>query len=207
MTARNTLGELLDPCSWSGGTVIGVPCDQVNPIYHLSGDPVNQSGWIHTHACDQRMFTNIGPFELPANEKVDIWTAYIVGRGNNNLNSVTKLKEFTSAAHNFYKSNFSQLPLSVDEKHMIADDYYLFQNYPNPFNPITIIRYFIPSEGLVTLKVYDILGQEVKTLVNEFKQANKYEVKFESSGLASGVYIYRIQVNEYNQSKKMIILK
>jgi hypothetical protein len=207
MSGKNILGQYTDPCNWSYGNIFGVPCSEVNPIYHYSGDPVNSFGWVHKTPCDQRIWTNIGPFNLPQNEKVDIWVAYVVGRGNNNLNSVTKLKEFTSATHNFYKSNFSQLPLSIDEKHMISDDYYLFQNYPNPFNPVTIIRYFIPSEGLVTLKVYDILGQEVKTLVNEYKQANKYEVKFESSGLASGVYIYRIQVNEYNQSKKMIILK
>jgi hypothetical protein len=86
-------------------------------------------------------------------------------------------------------------------------EYALEQNYPNPFNPTTTIRYQLPKDGMVTLKVYDILGAEVVTLVNEEKAAGKYEANFDASRLASGVYIYRIQVNEFNSVKKMVLLK
>ena len=86
-------------------------------------------------------------------------------------------------------------------------EYDLSQNYPNPFNPSTTIKYQIPKDGIVTLKVYDILGSEVVTLVNEEKVAGKYEVNFDASRLASGVYLYRIKVNDFYSTKKMVFLK
>ena len=86
-------------------------------------------------------------------------------------------------------------------------DYDLAQNYPNPFNPSTTIKYQIPKDGIVTLKIYDILGKEVKTLVNEQKPTGRYEVKFDASELATGVYIYRIKVNDFVSVKKMVLLK
>jgi hypothetical protein len=85
--------------------------------------------------------------------------------------------------------------------------YELSQNYPNPFNPSTTIKYQIPKDGLVTLKVYDILGAEVATLVNEEKIAGKYETNFDASRLASGVYLYRLKVNDFVSVKKMMLLK
>ncbi len=83
----------------------------------------------------------------------------------------------------------------------------LSQNYPNPFNPITKINYSLPNQVNVTLKVYDILGRLVKTLVNEFKVAGNYSVSFDGSGLASGVYFYKIEAGEFVQSKKMVLVK
>ena len=85
--------------------------------------------------------------------------------------------------------------------------YILYQNYPNPFNPSTTLKYQIPQNGFVTLKVYDILGKEVATLVNEVKTQGRYEVNFNASNLASGVYLYRLNVNDYVDVKKMILLK
>jgi hypothetical protein len=85
--------------------------------------------------------------------------------------------------------------------------YYLSQNFPNPFNPVTTIRYQIPKPGVVTLKVYDIIGREVATLVNENKIEGSYDYSFNAARLASGVYIYQLKVNDYVSSKKMILLK
>jgi hypothetical protein len=85
--------------------------------------------------------------------------------------------------------------------------YSLNQNYPNPFNPSTIIRYSIPKDGLVMLKVYDILGRELETLVNETKQSGEYEVNFSGHNLASGVYIYRLTSGTFTQTKKMQFIK
>jgi hypothetical protein len=96
----------------------------------------------------------------------------------------------------------------------------LEQNYPNPFNPNTTIRYSIPSvianevkqSQLVTLKVYDVLGNEIATLVNEEQTAGKYEIEFEShSGevrnLVSGIYFYQLKAGEFMETKKMLLLK
>jgi hypothetical protein len=105
----------------------------------------------------------------------------------------------TLSKKNFNKVNFtgSEIPIT----------YELSNNFPNPFNPSTTIRYQIPQDGIVTLKIYDILGSEVATLVNEEKLAGKYEVNFNASSLASGVYIYKIQSGSFINSKKMILLK
>jgi len=90
---------------------------------------------------------------------------------------------------------------------LVPEEYTLMQNYPNPFNPSTTIKYQLPNSGIVTLKVYDILGKEVASLVNEEKSLGRYVVNFNASLLASGVYLYRLMVNDYVDVKKMILLK
>ena len=94
-----------------------------------------------------------------------------------------------------------QIPNSVPSK------YTLSQNYPNPFNPTTNIKYSIPQSGFVTLKVYNMLGQEVATLVNQQQNTGDYNVDFNASNLASGVYMYRIQSGNVSITKKMMLLK
>jgi len=85
--------------------------------------------------------------------------------------------------------------------------YKLEQNYPNPFNPSTVIKYEIPEETKVTLKIYDVLGTEVASLVDENKPAGSYEIKFEGKGLSSGFYIYTLRAGDFVQSRKMLLLK
>jgi hypothetical protein len=110
------------------------------------------------------------------------------------------------------KTNVQQINFSGKEP---VTSYNLSQNFPNPFNPSTTIKFEIPKDGLVTLKIYDILGAEVATLVNEERSAGRYEINFDASKLASGVYLYRIQVNDpstgsgqsFVNVKKMIMMK
>ncbi len=83
----------------------------------------------------------------------------------------------------------------------------LFQNYPNPFNPITTITFSIPKKSTVTLKVYDILGKEAATLVQETKNAGKYSVQLNASSLSSGVYYYRLNAGDYSETRKLIVLR
>jgi hypothetical protein len=89
--------------------------------------------------------------------------------------------------------------------------FHLFQNYPNPFNPSTKISWQSPVSGWQTLKVYDVLGNEVATLVNEYKPAGSYEVEFNPSSinlhLASGIYFYRLHAGDYFETKKMVFIK
>lgn len=86
-------------------------------------------------------------------------------------------------------------------------DFTLYQNYPNPFNPSTIIKYQIPVTSNVVLKVYDILGKEVATLVNETKQTGSYSVNFDANSFSSGIYIYKLTSNQYLQTKRMMLVK
>ena len=89
----------------------------------------------------------------------------------------------------------------------LPDKYLLSQNYPNPFNPVTKINFAIPKSGLVSLKVYDVLGREVSTLVNEVKNAGTYKVEFNASNLSSGMYFYKVSVNGFTDVKKMMLIK
>ena len=86
-------------------------------------------------------------------------------------------------------------------------DYALEQNYPNPFNPTTMIGYSIPEDNFVTIKLYDVLGNEVLTLVNEQKQAGKYEMLYNASNIASGVYYYQITSGAFTQTRKLMLMK
>ncbi len=96
----------------------------------------------------------------------------------------------------------------IDENKIeIPTEYQLYQNYPNPFNPTTTIKYDLPEAGWVSLKIYDILGSQVITLLDEVKSAGRYEAVFNASKLASGVYIYTIQAEDFYHSRKMILLK
>jgi hypothetical protein len=142
--------------------------------------------------------------------------AYIVGQGADRLESITKAREIAEYTHNFYLSNFGEFPVSVDEDPIsqLPIDFRLEQNYPNPFNPVTTIKYSIPNVTLsgvegsqVKLKIYDVLGNEVATLVNEFRNAGSYEIDFNASSLSSGIYFYRLQTGSFVQTKKMVIIK
>jgi hypothetical protein len=95
----------------------------------------------------------------------------------------------------------------VGNQNNVPKQYGLTQNYPNPFNPTTVIAYQLPKAGNVKLIVYDLLGREVKTLVNEFKQAGSYNVSLDASELASGVYFYRINAGDFTDVKKMMLIK
>jgi len=83
----------------------------------------------------------------------------------------------------------------------------LSQNYPNPFNPTTKINFAIPKQGFVTMKIYDVLGREVRTLVNEVKQAGNYTVDFNAAEFASGVYFYKLTSGDFSDIKRMILVK
>ncbi len=120
----------------------------------------------------------------------------------NNTNSAGTSNWSDTAS--FYISSTVGIDNSINS---LPEKYNLSQNYPNPFNPSTIINFEIPTSSLVTLKVYDILGREIATLVNEEKQAGKYSYTFDASKYSSGVYFYRMQAGEFVQTKKLVVIK
>lgn len=83
----------------------------------------------------------------------------------------------------------------------------LYQNYPNPFNPSTKIRFYVPQNVKVKLSVYYMLGKQVATLVDEYKEKGIYEVNFDGNNLVSGVYYYKLEAGNYNEVKKMLLVK
>lgn len=95
----------------------------------------------------------------------------------------------------------------VEDEETIPTVFKLEQNYPNPFNPSTIIKFAVPERSNVIIKIYNITGEEVHTLVNEEKERGWYEIKFNSNGLASGIYLYRMQAGSYVNIKKMMLMK
>jgi len=104
-------------------------------------------------------------------------------------------------------SNQNTIGLSENNFTISPDEFLLMQNYPNPFNPNTTIQYSISEKGRVLLEVFDIIGQRIKTLVDEEQDAGLYEISFSSNGLSSGIYLYRMVSGDFVQMKKMILLK
>lgn len=121
------------------------------------------------------------------------------------------------ASYTFPTDVFTQNPPLVVEppsmlevrrdQHAVVKNYELFQNYPNPFNPSTSISYSIPADGFVTLKIFNVIGQEVATVVNEQQKAGKYTARFDARQLSSGVYFYKIEAGTFTAVKKMMLLK
>lgn len=103
------------------------------------------------------------------------------------------------------------MPTSIDEEdmghHVIPDGYKLYQNYPNPFNPATTIQFAIPQSGNVELVVYDMLGREIATLINEHKDTGYHEVVFDAGNLSSGVYLYRISTGSFVETRRLTLIK
>ncbi len=140
-----------------------------------------------------------GPYNLDINQSLVFYTAIIGGDDYNDIhqNMITSRNVFNAILTDIFEKSKLSSPCL----------YKLSQNYPNPFNPSTIIKYSIPETGYIKLKVYDILGNEVATLVKEEKTPGNYSVEWDASSLASGVYFYRIQAGSFVDTKKMILIK
>jgi photosystem II stability/assembly factor-like uncharacterized protein len=106
-----------------------------------------------------------------------------------------------------YMVDLSQVVNNVQNQSTIPESFKLYQNYPNPFNPTTKLSFIIGNSSFVTLKVYDVLGKEVATLVNEEKSSGKYSVNFNANNLASGIYFYKLQAGNFTKTMKMILMK
>jgi hypothetical protein len=140
--------------------------------------------------------------------------ALVPGHGVSNLNSVTQMRYkadmLRSLPYDSIAFGILSYPITgVEVNHFPAypTNYELIQNYPNPFNPVTKISYTLPSESMVELKVYNILGQRVTILVSEKKPAGFYEVDLNAADLPSGVYMYRIQAGNFVETKKMLLVR
>ncbi len=204
--------------TWDGSAYIdpntGVPVN-----YVLAGDPVSGKGWYEGDGWpngplygDRRYMISSGPFNLAPGDTQEITIAIFMGLGINNTNSISILREKAAVIKYYYNNELVEELKSSSPVRLT--DYYLEQNYPNPFNASTNIEYRIPEKSNVIIKIYDILGREVRT-INQGEQVPwHYKVSFNASDLASGVYLYRIiatpassTAGEFIKTKKMILLK
>ncbi len=150
---------------------------------------------------------------IAPNDTVRIMISELIARGNNNKNSVTKLKQLTQVAQHLCDNGFVIGINNISSE--VPNGFSLSQNYPNPFNPVTIINYELPITNYVKLTVYDILGKEITVLVNEKQIAGKYSVEWDGTNYPSGVYFYKLTVSDastplsiiYSETKKMVLIK
>lgn len=155
---------------------------------------------LFVHSIKYRNYNTSRPF--------DFLEYHVKARNTNNLYSdMSNIVSVIGERRKSLPENLgnTELKIEVPTKTSVAN------NYPNPFNPSTKIQYQLTESGFVSLKVYDILGNEVAELVNEFKDAGYYSIRFEASSLnvelTSGVYIYTLRVNNFASSKKMLLAK
>lgn len=166
----------------------------------------NYWGWLNHGSIEQTYISNTadGPVIIPSQDLQTLANSestiiyYAVAAGSNEANMLTNMQ--------MVEQKYNSIT-AVDDHQVAPTNYALDQNYPNPFNPSTKISYQIPESGFVTLKVYNAIGKEVATLVNEDKSAGRYDVNFNAADLSSGVYLYTIQSGSFLQTKKMILIK
>ncbi|MFA6541798.1 MAG: T9SS type A sorting domain-containing protein [Bacteroidota bacterium] len=183
--------------------------------FMFAGDPVAGTGTLvstwHIVGGDKRSLISSGPFAFAKGDTQEVIGAFVIAEGTDRLNSITLLKQSTSYVHSFYVNNPSFI-LNVYEHQLPPASFHLDQNFPNPFNPATTIRYSLSKQALASITIYNILGQKVRTVLNEVKNAGTYEVEWNgrSDGgisVASGMFFYRMTTDGFTMTKKMLMLK
>ncbi len=189
--------------------------------FPLSGDPAANTGWIYSGPLGGGagfvMFS--GPFTFSPSDTQWVLAALIPAEGNSRFESIKLMKEkasilkslpYDSIAYgvNAIALNYIDSTNIDTTSEMLPENFVLYQNYPNPFNPSTIIRFSLKEKGFVRLEVYNLLGQKVIELLNSEMDIGTYEVPFDGSKYASGIYFYRLDVKgKYTSIKKMVFLK
>ena len=174
----------------------------------FSGDPVTGDGWNSKHIGDVSITMSSGPFTFAVGDTQEVVFAIVVGQGADRLSSITVMKEYALIAKKAYDEYCGTAQtIAVKKPEDIPTEYTLSQNYPNPFNPSTIIKYQMPEAAHISLKVYDVMGKEVATLVNSFQNSGSYDITFNAKGLASGIYFYKLNANGKQFINKMLLMK
>ncbi|MEZ4765761.1 MAG: FlgD immunoglobulin-like domain containing protein [Calditrichia bacterium] len=163
------------------------------------------SGGLQTQSLDNTDISTLvgtGPLSIPPNSSVEIAFAVI------GANTLADLQQHADNAQTLWDN-----PTAIDDlPNPVADDFELAQNYPNPFNPTTTIEYRLATAGNISLKIFNIAGQEVRTLVNAAQTAGRYSVNWDGRDnrgmpVASGVYFYRLETQAAVQSRKMLLIR
>jgi len=194
------VGESVHVISFDGNQLTGIPTGEINPDLGVIFANLSQMDFLNV------LIFGFPTSVLPPLEESEWEASYLYLPPEEVLNVTI----FSSGG---FETDFNLVtgPLtSVIDRDLDANiptDITLYSNYPNPFNPATTIRFSIPEETFVTLKVFNTLGEEIITLINENIVAGNYEAKFDATGLPSGIYFYRLQVGGFIDTKKMMLLK
>jgi hypothetical protein len=198
---------------WNGNTIFDPHTNQPT-TFMVPGDPVNQTGWYEGAGWpsgpfqgDRRGLISAGPFTFAPGDTQEVIFGIVLGQGTSNINSISVMKEKAKDLQRLYYYNFTPTLVDVNEDPLQEITFTLQQNYPNPFNPETNIKYYIPDEGQVKISVFNIMGEEVALLLNEYMSPGVYEIKFNASGLPSGTYFYRLSMGSQSIIKKMMLIK
>ncbi|MBL8017864.1 MAG: T9SS type A sorting domain-containing protein [Ignavibacteria bacterium] len=201
---------------WGCGNPIVNWVTNQETTFRFSGNACIRSGWYDSTSGDKRTFSNIGPVTMHSGDTQIVVFSYVIStNGGSNLQNVCAIRSLSDSALKYYYDDFKTCaPIGIEPiSSEIPQKYELLQNYPNPFNPMTKLRFNIPllrgvAEGRgVLLKVYDVLGKEIAVLVNENLKPGIYEIEWDASNIPSGVYFYSLIINEFTQTKKMVVLK
>jgi hypothetical protein len=186
----------------------------INPVtnaatkFPFSGDPESGTGWVMTSPKDRRNLCSLGPVTVHPNDTQYLIFAQLIAKGTSNLNSVTKLKEAALIAKRIYDNNFTNVVSVNEQNHNIPKIFTLHQNFPNPFNPSTKIKFDIRQTVNISLKVYDVSGKLISTLIeNEKMNAGTREITFDAKEIPSGIYFYTLEAGNFKETKKMIVVK
>ncbi|QQS37773.1 MAG: T9SS type A sorting domain-containing protein [Ignavibacteriales bacterium] len=201
----------------AGASIVKIHLEPILPV-ELSSFTSTVSGNDVTLSWSTASELNNSGFEVERKQESSYsWESlgFIQGRGTTTEQSTYSFtdKNLASGIYNYrikqidYDGTVSYFSLSETIEIGMPAVFELAQNYPNPFNPSTFISYSIPVKSNVTLKIFDVLGNEIKTLVNESKDAGNYTINFNASDLSSGVYFYTINAANYTQTKKMTLIK
>ncbi|MFA6470333.1 MAG: T9SS type A sorting domain-containing protein [Bacteroidota bacterium] len=181
--------------------------------FAFTGDPVTNQGWTWAVSQflpgDARSFFSLGPITLAPGDTQEVNAAFIISRGSDRLHSITLLRNYAAEVKAAYQNNFL---VTVADNEQVLTDFTLEQNFPNPFNPTTTIKYTLPTGSFVTIAVYNVLGQKVKTLISESRDKGSYQVFWDgtddaNNSVAGGIYFYRLETNELRITKRMLLLK
>ena len=180
--------------------------------YKGTGDPADADNWDVNVIFDIWQYSGISPTSEPTLTPRFFYghpAGDMDGDGKDEYLFVNYSADFSVWAEDVYVWMIEiDKAVSVDDQTSLnPDKFELLQNYPNPFNPTTTIKYQIPENEFVSLKIYDVLGNEISTLVNENKSIGSYEVSFNASDLTSGVYFYKLTAGKLTQIKKMMLVK
>jgi hypothetical protein len=200
----------------SGNVMTQEEADSIDPKFVLTGDPEFRTGWFPWRwliiGADVHAYIHSEKFELIKNKPVEFIAMYTVSQGNDHYHSFNLVKEKSRLINELYLNNFEDVVTDIKQEETFqVTDFKLEQNYPNPFNPATVISYSLPENSNVTIKLFDILGNEVAVLVDEAKSAGRYEFTFDTGSvsrrIASGIYFYQIKADNFFDTKKMLLVK
>jgi hypothetical protein len=215
-----------DPDYYIGGYYFmkgkdGCGRNYINPLtgqpttYMMPGDACNRTGWYDssTFGGDRHYLQSSGPFKISSGDTQIVVASFMITRdgGNNHLNVCALQSISDSALYHYYNDFRLCVPIGIQPiSTEIPQTFELFQNYPNPFNPATKIKFNIPlssGHNRSLMKIYDALGREIETLVNEQLNPGTYEIEWGAAKYPSGVYFYSLTTGTFTQTKKMVVIK